>query len=59
MRATRWHRSASSNRACDAHDVHLALILVDPKWDAFRSHDRFFALINRCAFTAGSPRGTA
>ncbi len=44
----------SLDRAHAAHDVHLALILVDPKWDAFRSHHRFLALIQRCAFTGGA-----
>ena len=39
------------DRAYDAHDVHLALLSVDPKWDAFRSDGRFLALIERCAFT--------
>ncbi len=47
------------DRAYDAHDVHLVLILVDPKWDAFRSDDRFRALIKRCGFTAGNPPDTA
>ena len=39
------------DRAYDAHDVHLVLISVDPKWDAFRSDGRFLALVKRCAFT--------
>lgn len=39
-------------RAYDVHDVHLALLGVDPKWDPFRAHDRFLALMERCAFTA-------
>jgi DNA-binding winged helix-turn-helix (wHTH) protein/Tfp pilus assembly protein PilF len=47
------------DRAYDAHDVHLALTVVDPKWDDFRSDDRFLALIKRCAFIAGKPLGTA
>ena len=46
------------DRAYDAHDVHLAVMSVDPKWDAFRSDGRFLALIKRCGFTAG-PRDTA
>ncbi len=41
------------NRAYQVHDVHLALLGVDPKWDAFRSDPRFVALLERCAFTAG------
>ena len=47
------------NRAYDAHDVHLVLLTMDPKWETFRSDDRFLAVINRCGFTAGSPRDTA
>jgi tetratricopeptide (TPR) repeat protein len=47
------------HRAYDAHDVHLVLIPVDPKWDAFRSDDRFLALIKRCGFTGGRPRHPA
>jgi len=43
-------------RAYDAHDVHLVLIPVDPKWDTFRSVDRFLELGNRCDFTAAAPR---
>jgi hypothetical protein len=31
------------DRAYDSHDVHLVLISVDPKWDTFRSDDRFLA----------------
>ena len=46
------------DRAYDAHDVHLVLIPVDPKWDAFRSDERFLALIKRCGFTAGSSPDT-
>ena len=47
------------DRAYDAHDVHLVLTLVDPKWDDFRSDDRFLALIKRCAFTASASQHTA
>jgi tetratricopeptide (TPR) repeat protein len=47
------------NRAYDVHDVHLVLLTMDPKWETFRSDDRFLAVINRCGFTAGSPRDTA
>lgn len=39
-------------RAYRAHDVHLALLPVDPKWDAFRADARFLALIENCAFSA-------
>jgi hypothetical protein len=38
------------NRAHDAHDVHLVLLTVDPKWDAFRADRRFMDLLGRCAF---------
>ena len=37
-------------RGYNAHDVHLALLPVDPKWDAFRADARFVTLIERCAF---------
>jgi TolB-like protein len=40
------------DHAFDVHDVHLALLNVDPKWDKFRTDSRFAALIERCAFTA-------
>ena len=33
-----------------AHDAHLALLTVDPKWDAFRADPRFMDLLGRCAF---------
>lgn len=38
------------DRAFDAHDVHLAFLTVDPKWDTFRRHPRFLALLERCPF---------
>ena len=50
-------------RAYNEHDVHLAFLLVDPKWDEFRTDAGFCGLIERCAFTAGqtgrgsSPQG--
>ena len=37
-------------RAYDAHDVHLVLLVIDPKWDTFREDARFLAIIERCAF---------
>jgi TolB-like protein len=40
-------------RAYDAHDVHLVLLVLDPKWDAFQQDARFLALIKRCSFTGG------
>ena len=36
--------------ASAAHDVHLALLQIDPKWDAYRADPRFEALIARCGF---------
>ena len=36
--------------AYEVHDVHLALLAADPKWDPLRSHPRFSALLHRCAF---------
>ena len=38
-------------RAYDAHDVHLALLVIDPKWDGFRAEPQFEALLMRCGFT--------
>ncbi len=43
------------DRAFEAHDVHLMLLGVDPKWDGFRADSRFVALLERCAFMAGGP----
>ena len=37
-------------RAFEVHDVHLNLLLVDPKWDAFRMEEPFRELIARCRF---------
>jgi DNA-binding winged helix-turn-helix (wHTH) protein/tetratricopeptide (TPR) repeat protein len=36
------------NRALDVHDVHLALLPADPKWDVLRNDSRFTALLKRC-----------
>ena len=33
-----------------AHDVHLALLPIDPKWDAYRADPRFEALVAWCGF---------
>jgi tetratricopeptide (TPR) repeat protein len=38
------------DRAYAAHDVHLLLLSVDPKWDALRADSRLPALIKRCGF---------
>jgi TolB-like protein/DNA-binding winged helix-turn-helix (wHTH) protein/Flp pilus assembly protein TadD len=48
----------SLNRAFDVRDAHLIYLPVDPKWDAFRSEDRFRALIERCGFATGAPTRT-
>jgi len=37
-------------RAYEARDVHLIFLPVDPKWDELRSHERFLAVLRRCAF---------
>jgi TolB-like protein/Flp pilus assembly protein TadD len=41
---------ARLEEAYAAHDVHLVLLQIDPKWDAFRKDSRFEALVARCAF---------
>jgi tetratricopeptide (TPR) repeat protein len=38
------------DHAYDAHDVHLVLLTVDPKWDPLRSDARFPMLLQRCGF---------
>ena len=38
-------------RADEAHDVHLALLELDPKWDGFRTEPQFADLLMRCGFT--------
>jgi len=43
-------------RAYDMHDVHLAFLPVDPKWDTFRSDGRFLTIVDRCAFTSGGTK---
>jgi TolB-like protein/Flp pilus assembly protein TadD len=37
-------------RAFDVHDVHLAFLTIDPKWDPMRNESRFNDLIMRCGF---------
>jgi TolB-like protein/Tfp pilus assembly protein PilF len=37
-------------RAFDAHDVHLAFLTIDPKWDPMRNETRFNDLVKRCGF---------
>jgi TolB-like protein/Tfp pilus assembly protein PilF len=43
--ALRW-----LDRACEARDVHLLFLPVDPKWDPFRNDPRFAAILKRCGF---------
>jgi tetratricopeptide (TPR) repeat protein len=43
-------------RALEAHDVHLAFLVFDPKWDPLRPDPRFTALIDRC-FSAATAQG--
>ncbi len=38
------------NKAYTAHDVHLTMLPVDPKWDPYRADPRFSALVARCGF---------
>jgi hypothetical protein len=45
------------NRACDAHDVHLIYLPVDPKWDPYRADPRFTTLLARCDFMRTRPVG--
>jgi hypothetical protein len=50
------HRDAAYawlQRAYEAHDVHLALLVIDPKWDGFRTEPPFEALLTQCGFTKG------
>ena len=37
-------------KAYTAHDVHLAFLTVDPKWDPYRADPRFTAIVSRCGF---------
>jgi serine/threonine-protein kinase len=39
-----------------AHDVHLALLPIDPKWDPYRTDPRFEALVARCHFFSRQSR---
>jgi TolB-like protein/Flp pilus assembly protein TadD len=41
-------------RAYDLHDVHLVLLVIDPKWDPFREEPRFLTVIERCTFVDGT-----
>jgi len=42
-------------RGQQLRDVGLMFLPVDPKWDALRSHARFRALLQRCAFERADP----
>ncbi|MEP7310365.1 MAG: hypothetical protein ABJA98_33085 [Acidobacteriota bacterium] len=35
-----------------AHDVHLAFLPVDAKWDPYRADPRFLSLEARCGFSS-------
>jgi TolB-like protein/Flp pilus assembly protein TadD len=37
-------------KAYSEHDVHLAFLTVDPKWDPYRGDPRFTAIVSRCGF---------
>jgi TolB-like protein/DNA-binding winged helix-turn-helix (wHTH) protein len=38
------------DKAYAAHDVHLTMLPIDPKWDPYRIDPRFTALVARCGF---------
>jgi TolB-like protein/tetratricopeptide (TPR) repeat protein/class 3 adenylate cyclase len=38
---------SSLERACDERDARVTLLKVDPRWDSFRSHPRFVAILKR------------
>jgi DNA-binding winged helix-turn-helix (wHTH) protein/tetratricopeptide (TPR) repeat protein len=38
------------DRSYDCHDVHLAFLPIDSKWDPLRDHPRFQRLLSRCNF---------
>jgi len=41
----------SLNRASEAHDVHLAFLTVDAKWDSLRTEPRFISVLERLGKT--------
>jgi DNA-binding winged helix-turn-helix (wHTH) protein len=43
-------------RSVEVHDVHLAFLTIDPKWDPFRAEPRFVSVLKRCDFL-GDARG--
>ena len=38
------------DRSLVSHDIHLAFLTIDPKWDALRSDPRFISVLQRCSF---------
>ena len=42
------HAIAWLNRAADEHDVHLAMLATDPKWDQLRKDAKFGDVLRRC-----------
>jgi DNA-binding winged helix-turn-helix (wHTH) protein/Tfp pilus assembly protein PilF len=42
-------------RGLETHDVHLAFLTIDPKWDNFRSDSRFQAMVRQCRFMDPEP----
>jgi len=34
-------------KSCDAHDVMVTVLKVDPRWDSFRSNPRFVQILKR------------
>jgi Flp pilus assembly protein TadD len=45
-------------QAYAARDVHLIYLPVDPKWDQYRVHPRFQAILQRCGFVQRTARTT-
>ena len=41
-------------RGIEDHDVHLAMLPTEPKWDALRRDARFADLLRRCGLPYGS-----
>ncbi len=46
---------AALEDAYAVRDVHLVLLEIDPKWDAYRSDPRFVDLLRRCGFSGIAP----
>jgi TolB-like protein/Flp pilus assembly protein TadD len=42
-------------RAVDAHDVHLVLVVTDPKWDGLRERDDVAGIVRRCSIIREVP----